>query len=865
MSLPLPNLDDRDFRQLVAEARRRIEQTCPEWTDRSPSDPGMVLVDVFAYLTDTMLYRLNRLPEKAYVAFLRLLGVRLQPPSAASVTLTFSRARAGERPLSIPQGTRVTVGRSTGSEEPPVFATSRQVVIEAGATEVEVLAYHADVVQAELVGGGTGLPGLSFNVRQPPIVAPTGDELDLVVGVEALPDELSERVPAVQHDEKSYEIWQEATNFTGTTSGSGGQRRVYVADRMSGTISFAPALRLARDEGLEEAPVALADVPMAGREIRVWYRRGGGSRGNVAVGTLTTLRDSIPGVEVTNHAPATGGREAEQLDNALLRGPQQLHSLERAVTAPDFEHVALTSSRAVVRARAFTRAALWTYAAPGTVEILLVPYLGEESEYGGRASVEALQERHVEEARSQIQSALDLRRPLGTTCIVGWARYKVMRVSARIVVRREEDQAAVKRRVEERLHLTINPLPTRLNSIGWRFGEALRASHVYDIALAEPGVRWVDRVRLIVDEVPEGVITTLVPDAFQARTWYAGSGATLYRSLNGGDSWEPAGRFGDQEVFRVQSHPQRAGMLAAATRPPSGGVSQLHVSYDCGESWQLAAQTDFEIEDLAWMLRDDEPVILLATDVGLYELTPRDGATPVQVLVDPDNPSMGFYSVAVYIDVRGEVGVAVAAQQTVGVYLSSDQGRSGTFRVIGLDGSDIRVLAIQYDGPRSFLWAGTTVAGGDDPGQGCLRWELRGAADPPEGWRSFDQGWVGGSCRGLAFLGGQVLAASFSGGVLRLNPNSSAPNWQAPEVRCGLPLRDRGRFHPVNAVGVDPGERLVIAGTNEGVYRSANEGDEYSSASQHEFDDMVALPETWLFCSGEHAVEVVSEDEAQRD
>ncbi|MDX5375616.1 MAG: hypothetical protein LPK43_07530, partial [Gammaproteobacteria bacterium] len=65
MPLRSPNLDDRDFEQLVADALHVIDQRCPEWSDRSPGDPGMVLVDVFAHLTETMLYRLNRLPEKA--------------------------------------------------------------------------------------------------------------------------------------------------------------------------------------------------------------------------------------------------------------------------------------------------------------------------------------------------------------------------------------------------------------------------------------------------------------------------------------------------------------------------------------------------------------------------------------------------------------------------------------------------------------------------------------------------------------------------------------------------------------------------------------------------------------------------------
>ena len=83
MSLPSPNLDDRDFNQLLEECRLQIKRSCPEWTDLSPGDPGMMLLELFAHLTEIMIYRLNRLPDKAYVEFLRLLGVKILPPSAA--------------------------------------------------------------------------------------------------------------------------------------------------------------------------------------------------------------------------------------------------------------------------------------------------------------------------------------------------------------------------------------------------------------------------------------------------------------------------------------------------------------------------------------------------------------------------------------------------------------------------------------------------------------------------------------------------------------------------------------------------------------------------------------------------------------
>ncbi len=64
---------------------------------------------------------------------------------------------------------------------------------------------------------------------------------------------------------------------------------------------------------------------------------------------LTTIKEPIK-VAVDNPKPATGGRAAETLENALVRGPQELHTLSRAVTARDFQLVAERASGAVARA-----------------------------------------------------------------------------------------------------------------------------------------------------------------------------------------------------------------------------------------------------------------------------------------------------------------------------------------------------------------------------------------------------------------------------------------------------------------------------------------------------------------------------------
>jgi hypothetical protein len=74
MPLPLPNLDDRTYADLVDEAWGRIPGLYPEWTDHNPTDPGIVLVELLAWLTEMVMYRLNRLPAANYQVFLKLLN-----------------------------------------------------------------------------------------------------------------------------------------------------------------------------------------------------------------------------------------------------------------------------------------------------------------------------------------------------------------------------------------------------------------------------------------------------------------------------------------------------------------------------------------------------------------------------------------------------------------------------------------------------------------------------------------------------------------------------------------------------------------------------------------------------------------------
>jgi predicted phage baseplate assembly protein len=154
MGYEYPRLDDRAFADLVEEARRRIPLYTPEWTDYNLSDPGITLIELFAWMTDIVLYRLNRVPDKHYVKFIELLGMRLREAEPARVPLTFWLTAPQELALKIPGGTVVATQRSE-SEDVIEFSTDYEVKI--------LVPTLSNVLSS---GGGAG-GGRRFKVHNP--------------------------------------------------------------------------------------------------------------------------------------------------------------------------------------------------------------------------------------------------------------------------------------------------------------------------------------------------------------------------------------------------------------------------------------------------------------------------------------------------------------------------------------------------------------------------------------------------------------------------------------------------------------------------------------------------------------------------
>ena len=155
--LPCPDLDDRHFQDFVDEAKRFVQQRCPEWTDHNVSDPGVTLIELFATMVDQVVYRLNRVPDRHYVKFLELLGLELLPPKDARADVTFWLSAALPDTVPIPVGTEVATIRTEQEE-----AISFQVIEDLEIVPCELL-HVAKSLEGKITDCGRALAGTGFD------------------------------------------------------------------------------------------------------------------------------------------------------------------------------------------------------------------------------------------------------------------------------------------------------------------------------------------------------------------------------------------------------------------------------------------------------------------------------------------------------------------------------------------------------------------------------------------------------------------------------------------------------------------------------------------------------------------------------
>jgi predicted phage baseplate assembly protein len=111
MPLTLPRLDDRSYNEILRETIARIPAHTPEWTNFNDSDPGITLLQLFAFMTENLLYRSNLIPDRNRIKFLQLLAVPMRAASAARGVVALVNLRGPLETITLPAGVPVMAGR----------------------------------------------------------------------------------------------------------------------------------------------------------------------------------------------------------------------------------------------------------------------------------------------------------------------------------------------------------------------------------------------------------------------------------------------------------------------------------------------------------------------------------------------------------------------------------------------------------------------------------------------------------------------------------------------------------------------------------------------------------------------------------
>lgn len=111
MPINVPSLDDRTYAAILRDALARIPVHNPEWTNFNDSDPGVTLIQLFAFMTESILYRANQIPERNRLKFLQLLGIPLVPAAAAQGFVTLLNERGPLITQTLDAGVDVRAGQ----------------------------------------------------------------------------------------------------------------------------------------------------------------------------------------------------------------------------------------------------------------------------------------------------------------------------------------------------------------------------------------------------------------------------------------------------------------------------------------------------------------------------------------------------------------------------------------------------------------------------------------------------------------------------------------------------------------------------------------------------------------------------------
>jgi hypothetical protein len=453
----------RDFVTIREDLLTRANRIIPEWTDRDPSDFGMVLVDLWAFMGDTLHYYIDNASREAFLttatqrdsvlAIANLLDYRPKGRTAAQSTVTISNS-SETTSYTLPLGTRFLgqVNNTTVdcfTVEPVTIGTNTtgQVRVQEGTLTTE------DAFDS-FIGTSTGSVSQRFTIPGSNIVTTSVQVFVKEDGINNVRYRLIPRIADAAFGER---VFATLTDASGTTE-------VIFGNRINGFI------------------------PPVNSNIYVRFSRSQGADGNYPENIVTTFVNAVSNdLNITSSTAFIGGSNEESIDSMRVSIPRSTRAQNRAVTLKDHVDIAL-SVPSVYKAAA-------TYNA-GLVTIYPV---GIQSGYTTSASTSIPVPTEPTDMADEITNQLQPRMLLGVTlAVASEVQLTPINIKAKIFVNERYVQAWV-----------ISDVQNALNKLfefdNVTFGQKYTLSQIYKTIVDVEGV---DYAEIDPDGTPAGVFST---------------------------------------------------------------------------------------------------------------------------------------------------------------------------------------------------------------------------------------------------------------------------------------------------------------------------------------------------------------------
>ena len=248
-------------------------------------------------------------------------------------------------------------------------------------------------------------------------------------------------------------------------------------------------------------------VPQTGDVITATTYRyvAAGAAGNVGAGTVVSLRAPVHGVSsVTNLFSAYGGSDAEPVAETMRRAPQLLRNRDRAVTADDYQMLALQASSGIASAcclpptDAYGSGAYGATAygqldrSAGNVSVIVVPALGPDVTATPAPTSELVQ---------SVAAYLDSRRDVTASLSVTGPRYLPVNVTVSASPWQSAQASGILSSpadlqvyIETQIGLYLHPVVGGLDGSGWQVGQNVYIADLYKAIMPPESMGFISQL-----------------------------------------------------------------------------------------------------------------------------------------------------------------------------------------------------------------------------------------------------------------------------------------------------------------------------------------------------------------------------------